>query len=342
VEVPIVADGELPQTIKCICSRHMTTGSCSVMGSEPIITLAVPYVDGPEYLERTIDSIFAQHDERWTMVFVDNSRDATARQAARVLLDKYDRTRIVHFESELHVGACENFNRCIELSSTDLVSITHSDDELLPNYVGDIIALGMRHPSAMALFAPAEIIGPDSKSMFSLADWVKQFTIPKGSGDLVIANEWGVRSLMYGDYINSATICFRKSKIGALRWDPNLKMSADLDLWTRMLMAGGEIAGTRAPAAYLYRRHPAQATSQMNANLYRFKEESAVYDLVSSRAEALGWKSAARVARKKNIIRLHIGYMLLLDVLNGRWAAGQEKIRVLRSFQSLSRFDSGG
>jgi hypothetical protein len=83
--------------------------------------------------------------------------------------------------------------------------------------------------------------------------------------------------------------------------------------------------------AYAYRRHRASATSQHSESLVRFDEEARLYEELAARCEALGWRAAAETARRKTIIRLHLLYGALLDVLGCRWVSAQLKLSFLRS-----------
>ncbi len=75
-------------------------------------------------------------------------------------------------------------------------------------------------------------------------------------------------------------------------------------------MDGELLVGTRA-AAYAYRRHPESATSRQSESLLRFEEEYRLFDSIAERADRLGWMQAAATARRKTIVKLHLGYRAL-------------------------------
>ncbi len=129
------------------------------------------------------------------------------------------------------------------------------------------------------------------------------------------------------------TVVYCMSRFAGLRWDESLRMSADLDLWSRVLLAGGTIVGTRRPPVYAYRRHAQSATAGFNASLYRFEEESAVYDRIAVWAGERGSASAARVARAKTMIRLHLLAAMAGDALRRRWSSLAAKRRFLAALQ---------
>jgi glycosyltransferase involved in cell wall biosynthesis len=299
----------------------------------PQLTIAVPFVKGGHYLKRTLDSIFAQRSSGWEVMLVDNSTDPSEGSMAQELVRTYDPERIRYVKNDVHLSACENFNRCIEIAPTDLISTVHADDEVLPNYADELLALAQRHPESAILFVPVSIIGEDSKPRASFVDWIKRFLVPRGEGDLVLSDERSLRSLLRGDWINGAAICYRKSRLGDLRWDAALPMTSDLDLWSRAILSNRTMAGTRRPPAYAYRRHASQTTALLNSNLSRFREESHIYDIIAERALSRGWLSAAAVARKKTIIRLHLLFLLLQDILRGAVGRANQKFRLLKEIK---------
>ena len=60
----------------------------------------------------------------------------------------------------VNLGLAGNWNHCLAVASTDLVTLLHADDELLPGYVAAVLGGHERHPSAAAVFPSATVIGP--------------------------------------------------------------------------------------------------------------------------------------------------------------------------------------
>jgi glycosyltransferase involved in cell wall biosynthesis len=305
------------------------------------LTVAVPFYKNSAYLRKALDSVFAQPPSDWTVLVVDNSADEQGHREAAALAASYPQNRMRFVRNDDHLDACGNFNRCIDLARTDLVAVVHGDDEVLPCYAQQFAGLAARHPEAAVLFAAVRIIDQDSRPCFSFVDWFKKFLMPRGSGDFVLRDEASLRSILRGNWLNAGAVCYRKSLMGDLRWDSRYRMTADLDLWSRVILSGRTIAGSRHPPAYAYRRHAGQTTAELNASLYRFHEESAILDVIAERAEAQGWRSAASVARSKLIVQLHLLFLACQDAVAGsrerawrKWLLFQE---VRRSTQIPGR-----
>src|SRR4051812_27167102 len=95
------------------------------------ITFAVPYYRGLAYLRRAIESVFAQHSPDWKLIVVDDGSD----EPAEALVQQFPDPRVSYLRNTATLGMAGNWNRCLDLAQTNLVTVLHADDELLPNYV---------------------------------------------------------------------------------------------------------------------------------------------------------------------------------------------------------------
>jgi glycosyltransferase involved in cell wall biosynthesis len=274
------------------------------------ITFAIPFHRGLAYLREAIASVRAQRCAEWRCLVLDDRGEAGG---VAELVAGFGDARISYRANEATLGIVGNWNRALDLASTELVTLLHADDRLLPEYCDVVFALADAYPRAVAVCCDAEIIDAQGRPRFSLADAVKRLLVPRGE-PWRIAGESGLRALARGDFVMCPTLAWRRERLGARRFDPTWKQVQDLDLLARLLLDGEEIAGTRR-RAYAYRRHAASATAQQTADLTRFEEEFAVLDRIAARAREQGFHSAARTAERKTLPRLH----LALHKLRGDW-----------------------
>lgn len=290
----------------------------------PAITFAVPFYRGADYLARAVESVFRQTDPRWQLVVADEGVDPDGPQ----VMERFPDPRVRYARNPRPLGLAGNWNRCMDLAGGGLVTLLHADDELRPNYVALMAGLAAAHPDAAALFCQADVIGPDGRPVFSLADRVKNVLRPLGAGPIRVAGENGLAALLRGNFIMCPTVCYRMSALGDRRFDGRWRMVADLDLFARLLRDGCEMVGSRG-VGYAYRRHPESATTTYTDNLLRFREETTLYDELATDAAGRGWAKAARAARAKRIIKLHLAYRVLEDLSRGRVRAAGRKLRFL-------------
>jgi glycosyltransferase involved in cell wall biosynthesis len=284
------------------------------MTQEPM-TLVIPYVSGIAYLRETLASVARLDGTHWRAIVSDNTRDPAESALAKDAVAALGDSRITVRSFDRHVDICASFNRSMECAPTDLVTLLHSDDRIMPGYATAIADLASRYPDAAVYYCGARIIGGDGRPMFSFVDFVKRFLIRGQRGlPTVLSGRHGVEALARGNFIMSPTVCFRLSRLGDARWLPEFVQVADLELWTRVLFNGGTLVGT-STVAYEYRRHSAQSTALTNKTFLRYREEAAVYNLTADRAKARGWKTAERIARGKLVTRLHVLYDIAVDLM---------------------------
>ncbi|MEY3361939.1 MAG: hypothetical protein RL531_1658 [Actinomycetota bacterium] len=294
------------------------------MTGTPAITFAIPYYSGIEYLRRAIASVQAQTRDDWECVVVDDAGPESAAAAVLALGDG----RVRYERNPENLGLGGNWNRAIALATAPLVTLLHADDELLPGYADAVVRAHAAHPDALAVYTRAMVIGPDGDAVFSFPDRIKRVIEGRSDGVAVVQGEPGLERLLRGQFIFCPTLCYRRELLGPDPFSTEWRMVLDLALLAGSLLDGRRIVGLPDPL-YAYRRHDASQTATLTASTERFDEELAVYDEIAGRAEAAGWYRAAATARTKRIIRLHLAYRILGDLLHGRREAARTKWRTL-------------
>ena len=293
--------------------------------SEARLSFAIPFHRGLDYLRTAIDSVLAQRCEDWQLLVSDDGR---VESGAEELVRSYADERIRYRANAENLGMVGNWNRCLDECETELVTLLHADDRVLPNYTELMLELADRHEAAAAIFCGATIIDAAGRGVFSFADAIKRLFTPPGPGPMLLSGEGALRALMAGNFIMCPTLCYRKSVLGERRFDPSWKQVQDLELTARLLLEGELLVGSR-DVAYAYRRHAQAATERQSQSLLRFDEEFRLFETIAARAETAGWTRAARVARSRAIVKLHLVYRALGELLTGRAGLAAKKLRLL-------------
>lgn len=294
------------------------------MSAAPAITFAIPFYRGTRYLGRAIESILAQTDPEWRAIVVDDGPEAGTDRLVASYGD-----RIAYTRNPENLGLGRNFNRCIEVATTDLVVVLHADDELMPGYVAAMREAAARHPEAAAVFCRARIIGPDDAPVFSLADLVKDYIHPSRRCELVLHGEPGVRALLRANFIVAPTLCFRKSVLGARRFPDQYRFVLDWELTTQLLLDGETLIGL-PDQCYRYRRHDDAATATYTRTHLRFREESDYYDRMQHAARSRGWDRCVAVAQSKRMTKLNVTYQALRSACSLQIAEARRSLQLLR------------
>ena len=287
--------------------------------SEPL-TVAIPFYKGLGYLRQAIESVLRQTSPGWRLIVCDDGPEPGTAE----LVNSFGDPRIRYLKNERNLGMAGNWNRCLAAADTDLVNLLHNDDELLPNYVAEMLAAGREYPDAAAFFCRARVIDAAGRETFSLVDYVKRFLQPSAAGPLDLGGPSAIKALMHGDFIMCPTVCYRKSRLPAERFRADWRQVLDLDFFTRILLAGGTMVGLPA-VAYAYRRHEENATAQQPEPLLRFEEESRIHDQIAAIARERGWPAVARVAAGKRVIKLHLLFRICQDLSRFRISGALKK-----------------
>jgi len=296
------------------------------------LQFAIPFHRHLDYLRGAIASVQAQTCGDWRLVVCDDRGEPEA--PVQALLAGCADARISWRGNPHNLGMVANWNRALDAAGADLVTLLHADDQLLPHYAETLLALADAHPRAVAVCCAARLIDAHGRPTWTVADAVKRLLVPRDE-PWTLRGESGLRALLRGDFVMCPTIAWRISVLRGRRFDARWRQVQDLELLARLLLDGEEIVGTHR-VAYAYRRHPHSATAIQTESLVRFEEEIALYDRMARLARERGWDRAADTAQRRAIVRLHLAFRALADLVSRRPAVAAHKLRmaVARSSES--------
>lgn len=287
-----------------------------------MLTIAIPFHSDVGYLRRAVASVLRQTSDAWRLIIRNDNPNVD-------LGDEFTHPRITCLWAADGRGMVANWNACLDLADTELVTLLHGDDELEPTYVETMLTLAQENPDAAAFFCNAVVIDEQGEPFFSFPDWYKRLLTPDAKNGLVrLQGEPGVRTLLRGNFIFCPSLCFVRRRLGPVRFEPRWQMVQDLELTIRLLCSGETLLGAEA-SAYRYRRHRANATVAHTASLLRFDEEAALYEVVAQQCAGKGWEAAARMARRKTVLKLNLAWCLGMDALHLRGPDAVRKARKL-------------
>jgi glycosyltransferase involved in cell wall biosynthesis len=289
--------------------------------------IAIPFFSGLDYLRSAIESLLAQSTSAWRAVVVDDAGPEP--EAADVVRDLAD-PRIRYVRNDRNLGLAENWNACLDLADSELVTLFHADDMLGPEYVALVLRAHDRHPDAVAVHTGARVIGADGNPSFSFPDFVKRFTGPRRHGEVVTAGDEGLAVVLRGQFIFCPSLSYKRSQLPQRPFDPTWRQVLDLDLLARLLFAGKRIVGV-TDRAYQYRRHRESQTAVLTASLDRFREEFGLYAKITRDAERAGWQRSVSVARRARIVRAHVLYRALGLAVHGKPTEARASMAVLKA-----------
>lgn len=292
-------------------------------GAATAVSVAIPYYSGRAYLAEAIASVRSQTRPDWRLIVVDDAGPEPAEDLVAGFADE----RISYVRNPYNLGLAGNWNRCLELADTDLVTLLHADDRLAPGYLTAVTDAAAAHPAAAAALTDGSVIGPSGKRIRSLPDQVKRLA-RRPRHDHVVVGDADLAAILANNYVFCPTLCYRRSVVGHAPFDGRWRMVMDLDLVARLLLRGDHLVAVRAPL-YEYRRHGGNQTSALTASAVRFEEELALYRELATTAMSRGWERSARAARRRSMVRAHLALQTMLDMGRFRVRAARSKARLL-------------
>lgn len=269
-----------------------------------VLTIAIPYYSGLDYLRSAIESVLLQTSPNWKCIIIDDCGG----ESAESLVRHFDTDKIHYVNNGITLGLAANWNRAIELVETPLLTIFHADDVMGENYVQNTIDAFLRNPQISAAHCRAQLIDEKNDSIRSIVHKAKDVLRPRDAvGDLLLRGDKGLRSLALADWIICPTLTYRTDIIKGMMFNTDLKFATDLEFISRLFFADHSIL-SRTEIDYSYRIHKNSQTTKMKNDGLRFIEEWVVISWIGHVGKLKMWTGTRIFASIKPVLRAHMLY----------------------------------
>lgn len=261
----------------------------------------IPFWGDPGLLYATVESVRAQTDPDWTITVVD---DCYPDPSVAEHFAAEDDPRIRYVRNETNLGITDNYQRCRDLASGDLMMFMGCDDLMHPTFVETVKAAHQQFPQAATIQVGVEVIDENDSPIDPLTDKVKRAIRGRVPRRSELGGEPLATSLLRGAWHYWPALVFRTERVQAYPFRDGLPIIQDLALLIDMT-AAGETLVVDPTVCFSYRRHTqsASATSLLQGN--RFSDERRYYASAAQQMARHGWTRAARTARIRWTSRLH-------------------------------------
>lgn len=277
------------------------------------LDILVPFWGDPELLYATVESVRAQTDGEWSMLVVDDCYpDPSVAQHFAAETDP----RIRYLRNETNLGITDNYARCLELASADLMMFLGCDDLLDPDFVTTVRRDHAAHPDAAIIQVGVRVVDEHGRTVDPLADRVKSAIRPRVQQATVLGGESLAASLLRGNWLYWPALVFATERIKRFPFRDGLPIIQDLALVVDMVAAGERLV-LDPEVRFSYRRHTESASATSLIHGRRLPDERRYYAEAAAQMAARGWPRAARTARLRWTSRLH-AVTLLPQALRAR------------------------
>jgi glycosyltransferase involved in cell wall biosynthesis len=287
-----------------------------VRGPAPL-DIFVPFWGDPALLYATIESVRTQTDPDWRLVVVDDCYpdDSVAAHFAAETDD-----RITYLRNEANLGITDNYQRCRELASGELMMFLGCDDLMHPQFVAIVKAAHRAHPDAATIQVGVQVIDEHGARIDPLTDKVKRAMRPKVERRTVLGGERLATSLLRGNWLYWPSLVFHTEVVRRHPFREGLPIIQDLALMID-LTAAGETLVLEPTVCFSYRRHIESASAASLLHGSRFTDERRYYAAAAAQLQERGWGRAARTARIRWTSRLHAVTLVPTAVRQNQLAA---------------------
>lgn len=295
----------------------------------------MPFYGRFDHLKAAVNSVLVQDDPDWRLVVID---DVYPDLEPGRWVSAIDDPRVTYLRNEVNLRPSRNYNKAIGLARAEYLVMMGCDDVMLPGYVRRVHELLAQFPGAAIVQPGVSVIDEDGEPSHPLADRVKGFYRPGGTGARAYSGELLARSLLRGNWTYFPSLVWRRDLLvdGGFRTD--LDVVQDLAKLFEITVGGGTLV-LDDRVVFTYRRHSRSVSAVTGPDGSKFLQEATFFSEAAATASELGWRRAARAARAHVSSRLNA----LSELPGALWMRNAQGRRNLtRHVLGLPPADRGG
>lgn len=140
----------------------------------PIVSVCIPVHNGARHLGRAIDSVLEQSFDDYEVVVCDDASSDETPEICRSYRDS--RVRYVRFDER--GGQARSFNRCLQESRGELLTLLHADDFYLPHLLARRVAQLKEHPEIGFVCGAIEMVDVNGVPISTSKPWKESRLFP--------------------------------------------------------------------------------------------------------------------------------------------------------------------
>lgn len=193
---------------------------------EPLITIAIPTRNRPNFLQQSLESVLNQTYKNTRILVLDNNSETDLLP----IINKSNDNRVSLVKNSKDIGIIGNWNKAIELCTTKYLSIFHDDDIMLPEFINKSINALENNPTVGFSYSHANKV---DENLNYMSLWSPLF--PKEG--LIDGIDYVLYTIERGCCITIApTVVIRKSVFDSVgKFKDNLCFNSfDFNMWLRI------------------------------------------------------------------------------------------------------------
>lgn len=271
------------------------------------IDVMLPYYGDVALMKLAAQSVLDQTYENYRLIVLDDGYpDPEPERWFTSMTDP----RVIYRKNEKNLGANGNYRQALDLVEADWFVMMGADDIMRPNHLSSVVDAIERFD--VDIVQPGvEVIDENGATVLPLVDRIKKMIQPKlPAGGVEMGGEELTASLMRGNWAYFPSLAWKTETARNIGFRLGLDVVQDLALILDIIKSGGKMA-VLPEIVFDYRRHSQSDSSVRALDGRRFDEERRFFNGEADSFDALGWKKAARVARRHLTSRLNAASLLV-------------------------------
>jgi len=235
----------------------------------PKISVVLPVYNGLPYLKSAVESVLNQNFKDYELLVCD---DSSTDESYQYLLSLKN-TSIKLFKNSKNKGLFPTLNFLIRNSKGELVQLWAQDDIMFPFALSETVKFFQDFPEAGFMFSRLQNIDKNNNIINTPEIYENK---------IITSVEHAIRSISYGSMPgNIANVVLNKKIVEkAGYFNEKMKYSGDFEMWCRLTKFAP--VGECGKILMNVRSHSAQYSRNMEASVYKLKENRAVYKCLIS------------------------------------------------------------
>jgi glycosyltransferase involved in cell wall biosynthesis len=280
------------------------------------VDVLFPYYGDPVLMKEAVRSVLAQSYRDFRLIVVD---DGYPDPSIPGWFESLGDDRTSYERNETNLGANANYRKCLDKSTSPLITVMGADDVMLPNHLQWLVDRADRFPEADIFQPGVFVINEHGAPTSSLLERAKDWYRPRGTGPRVLSGEDLAFSLLRGAWMYFPSLGWRAEIMKRVGFRHEYSVIQDLCLILDIVTQGGGLL-LDDYATFMYRRHTGSDSSWRALEGTRFEEDRAFLETMSREMTARGWNRAARAARLHVSSRLHAASLLAKAASAHKWS----------------------
>ena len=276
--------------------------------------IALPFYGDVGFLKEAVASVIAQTDPNWRLLVVD---DGYPDETLPAWFAGLNDSRISYLRNVENLGANGNFQKCLNLVTSEFCVVMGADDILEPDFIEVVTNTILKYPEASIIHPGIKIVDEENNITSTRSEVIKLKIRNSIESKQILHGEALATSLMKGNWMYFPAITWRTRIIQEIGFRSGFNVCQDLGLAMDLIMQGGKMV-LIDDEIFRYRRHVSSDSSIKAINGERFIDERNFFKVMNTDLKSLGWNKAALAAKLHLTSRLHAASLIPACIRRGK------------------------